>query len=500
MESGGSLGARVPSVKAQTQTHTDNVFGEDNAYSVTPRIPPANPKVELDKDFLCPICLQVIRDAFLTTCGHNFCYGCIRTHLSNKNNCPCCGGYLTHSQLSPNILLSKLLKKMTASQIARTVSPAENLCLSLQQGAEVSVKELDSLLTLLTEKKKKMEQEEAETNMEILLDFLQRLRQQKQEELNEVQADLQYIKEDISSVEKRRSELYKARERYFKKLHMYCDHPSESVFGHAPAENVNKASSNFFNTSQAGTLSVRHPQRKGETKIQANNQGIQRKTNLSSSDTQVLPNLSGLTIAKKRRVLAQFDDLQDCYLQKRRGSTLKLWKQCDTLTQMEGAETYNAREGYHAGLDEFQYILRTFTRYSRLRVIAELQHGDLFHSTNLVSSIEFDRDDEFFATAGVSKQIKIFEFASIVNEPADVHCPVLEMSSRSKLSCLSWNKYIKSHIASSDYDGIVALWDVNTSQSIMEYEEHEKRAWCVDFSRCDPTMLISGSDDGKMQK
>jgi WD40 repeat protein len=74
----------------------------------------------------------------------------------------------------------------------------------------------------------------------------------------------------------------------------------------------------------------------------------------------------------------------------------------------------------------------------------------------------------------------------------------VEIPTRSKLSCLSWNKYIKQHIASSDYEGIVTVWDVNSQQSIMEYEEHEKRAWSVDFSRTDPTMLVSGSDDGKV--
>ena len=52
----------------------------------------------------------------------------------------------------------------------------------------------------------------------------------------------------------------------------------------------------------------------------------------------------------------------------------------------------------------------------------------------------------------------------MVNELADVHCPVVEMSTRSKLSCLSWNKYIKAHIASSDYEGIITVWDVNTRQ------------------------------------
>ena len=56
----------------------------------------------------------------------------------------------------------------------------------VRQGCEVSVKELDSLLSLFAEKKRKMEQEEAETNMQILLDFLHCLRKQKLEELNEV--------------------------------------------------------------------------------------------------------------------------------------------------------------------------------------------------------------------------------------------------------------------------------------------------------------------------
>lgn len=157
------------------------------------------------------------------------------------------------------------------------------------------------------------------------------------------------------------------------------------------------------------------------------------------------------------------------------------------------------REGYSAPLADFQSVLSTFTRYSRLRVIAEIRHGDIFHSANIVSSIEFDHNDELFATAGVSRRIKVFDFSSVVNEPADVHCPVVEMSTRSKLSCLSWNKYTKNHIASSDYDGIVTVWDVTTRQSVMEYEEHEKRAWSVDFSRTDPSMLVSGSDDCKVK-
>lgn len=45
----------------------------------------------------------------------------------------------------------------------------------------------------------------------------------------------------------------------------------------------------------------------------------------------------------------------------------------------------------------------------------------------------------------------------IVNEHRDIHYPVVEMSNRSKLSCISWNSYMKSHIASSDFEGIVQV-------------------------------------------
>lgn len=107
----------------------------------------------------------------------------------------------------------------------------------------------------------------------------------------------------------------------------------------------------------------------------------------------------------------QFNDLQECYLQKRRQlankSRVKEEKDTDVVQ----------REGYSAGLADFQSVLSTFTRYrynfmslicwtclllflalvlflftnfsfvlySRLRVIAELRHGDLFHSANIVS-------------------------------------------------------------------------------------------------------------------
>ncbi len=115
--------------------------------------------------------------------------------------------------LVSHCLRLQLLKKAALSQLANSISPAESLRLallqvsvlvgfflsdgrrlgksnntppSLYQGEEVSVKELDSLMLLISEKKRKAEQEEAEANMEILLAFLNKSAQQKQQELEEV--------------------------------------------------------------------------------------------------------------------------------------------------------------------------------------------------------------------------------------------------------------------------------------------------------------------------
>ncbi|KAL5669353.1 hypothetical protein ACJX0J_021574, partial [Zea mays] len=385
-----------------------------------------------------------------------------------------------------------VLKKISARQIAKTASPVDQFRCALQQGNEMGVKELDSLMTLIAEKKRQMEQQESETNMQILLVFLHCLRKQKLEELNEIQSDLQYIKEDISAVERHRVELYRTKERYSMKLRMLLDEPTAQKMWPSP---MDKASCRFppnSRTPLGGSCPGTLQNKKLDPKAQVSHQGFQRRDALTSSDPPNSSIQSGNVIARKRRVQAQFNELQEYYLQRRRtGAQARRQEERETVAMN--------REGYHAGLQDFQSVLTTFTRYSRLRVIAELRHGDLFHSANIVSSIEFDRDDELFATAGVSKRIKVFEFSTVVNEPSDVHCPVVEMATRSKLSCLSWNKYSKNIIASSDYEGIVTVWDVQTRQSVMEYEEHEKRAWSVDFSRTEPSMLVSGSDDCKVK-
>lgn len=58
-------------------------------------------------------------------------------------------------------------------------------------------------------------------------------------------------------------------------------------------------------------------------------------------------------------------------------------------------------------LEHFCDVLQKFTQFQSFRELATLTYGDQTSNCCIVSSIEFDRDGEFFAVAGVTKKIKV---------------------------------------------------------------------------------------------
>jgi hypothetical protein len=58
-------------------------------------------------------------------------------------------------------------------------------------------------------------------------------------------------------------------------------------------------------------------------------------------------------------------------------------------------------------LERFCDGLDKFTQFRTFRELATLTYGDPTNNCCIVSSIEFDRDGEFFAVAGVTKKIKV---------------------------------------------------------------------------------------------
>lgn len=64
----------------------------------------------------------------------------------------------------------------------------------------------------------------------------------------------------------------------------------------------------------------------------------------------------------------------------------------------------------NTSLPVFADTLKCYSRYSSWRELSSLSYGGTSTACSIVSSIEFDKDREVFAVAGVTKKIKVGSF------------------------------------------------------------------------------------------
>ncbi|XP_075550255.1 E3 ubiquitin-protein ligase COP1-like isoform X1 [Dermacentor variabilis] len=398
-----------------------------------------------NSDYLCPICFDVIEEAHMTPCGHTFCYKCITTGLEYSNRCPKCNFVIEKKeQIYPNFLLNELITKYKQKAAdKRLKSQGNNPVVSelheliLQESDSMNLNDVYNMLDVLSKKKQQLEADCKAAQAQLLREFLQQVRKHKQEQMHQLTSELSFIDQDLKRVEE-----------------------------------SSKSPDNCWLVDPASCLAG------GDATSTANSSTMQDGFNGSKHGSK--PQWVQTTLASRRkRVHLHFDDLEDCYLTARTKS----------LNSMSAD-----------GLKEFTENLSKFTRYSSMRPLATLNYAtDLLNGTSIVSSIEFDKDNEFFAIAGVTKKIKVFEYGTVIQDIVDIHYPVNEMMCNSKISCISWSSYHKGMLASSDYEGTVTIWDAFTGQKVKMYQEHEKRCWSVDFNKVDTKMIASGSDDAKVK-
>uniref|UniRef100_F6HUR9 Protein SPA1-related 2 n=1 Tax=Vitis vinifera TaxID=29760 RepID=F6HUR9_VITVI len=174
------------------------------------------------------------------------------------------------------------------------------------------------------------------------------------------------------------------------------------------------------------------------------------------------------------RLMRNISQLESAYFSMR--SKIQL-PETDALTRSDKDLLLNRENFYQAQkngedlkvtdrLGTFFNGLCKYARYSKFEVRGILRNGDFINSANVICSLSFDRDEDYLAAAGVSKKIKIFEFHALFNDSVDIHYPVIEMTNKSKLSCICWNNYIKNYLASTDYDGVVKLDNNSKSPSV----------------------------------
>ncbi|OMP08581.1 hypothetical protein COLO4_06324 [Corchorus olitorius] len=292
---------------------------------------------------------------------------------------------------------------------------------------------------------------------EILVDFLIKLEEQKQKRASKLIEEIRFLEEDIKEAEKRHL--------------LKISSVSPQIDNKLP--DAGKRSLHF----EGPGTSVAH-----------------NRSNLKSdvSDRWLSKNISQLEHA----YFSMRSQVHSSQTAASARSDLKLMKNGNRFPESQiGNGDLRMNQKSLDPLGDFFEGLCKFACHSKFEVCGTVKNVDLLNSANVICTLSFDRDEDYIATAGISKKIKIFEFDAFMNDSIDIHYPVVEMSNKSTLSCLCWNNYIKNYLASTDYDGVVQTWDAGTGQGFCQYTEHQRRAWSVDFSQADPTKFASGSDD-----
>lgn len=245
---------------------------------------------------------------------------------------------------------------------------------------------------------------------ELLLHFLSSLKEQKQRDTSKLVEEIRFIEADIQEVEKRQTK----------------ESPSCSFL---PEESL--AANRSRCLWRGDTSSDFYPRLP------------------PFCDEKMIKNISQLESAyfsMRSNIQLPQNDMTT------RGDTELLSVRENWLLEKDGGmcETTDRLGGFFTDLCKY-------ARYNKIKVKGVLRSGDLANSANVICSLSFDRDEDYLAAGGVSKKIKIFDFHALFDDSVDIHYPVIEMSNKTKLSCICWNSYIRNYLASTDYDGIVKV-------------------------------------------
>lgn len=457
-------------------------------------------------DFLCPICFELIIEAHITRCGHTFCHRCISKSVEIFKRCPKCSYALTNcEQFFPNYVLDELitkfkLKKQIRDKIAGGRSSRAADLVDSVMGADnsdglkkflttesqkLTLSDVNIILDILQQRKQLLEAESSTAQNRLLYDFLKQLLLQKEKDKAQIENEISLIQRDLTEVQC-----------ILKNVSM----DGASAGASASASNEENLTDITMATSEK--CDVEPLERSGSmssTKETAVRFGSAADILLSygeDGESLVRPIPSSHTYAtRKRRMYAHFNDFVTSYFQIR---SQDLGNK-DAIEPMHGEQDHNVKRRT-PGLDQFRENLVQFSKYNTLRPLATMYYSsDLQHNSTIVSTIVFDKDNEFFAIGGVTRRIKVFDYMTVVRDTVDIHYPNIEMVSNSKISCITWNSYHKNILASSDYEGAVNLWDVQTGLRTKCFHEHEKRCWSVDFNDIDSRLIASGSDDSRVK-
>ncbi|XP_011409224.1 PREDICTED: E3 ubiquitin-protein ligase RFWD2-like, partial [Amphimedon queenslandica] len=145
----------------------------------------------------------------------------------------------------------------------------------------------------------------------------------------------------------------------------------------------------------------------------------------------------------------------------------------DSVPSISGPSSTDSTVLRSEGSTAFRETLSAVTQYSSFKELATLTYADgPIGSSSIVSSIEFDKDGDFFAVGGVTKKVKIFDYNTVTEARMfpTIHYPVREIPCHAKISSVAYSPYIKPQLATSDYDGTLSIWDCHQMKCTRNYQ------------------------------
>ncbi|KAJ3371201.1 coatomer subunit alpha [Kappamyces sp. JEL0680] len=301
---------------------------------------------------------------------------------------------ITIAEIFPNFSCEDCCSNQTVDKLINKTAKNPAFPMDVKVGG-MGRAEIDSALAALNSKKKELEVEDSKLRLLLYHQFLTKAKLEKMAELEKLTLQIDTLSQDLSTT----SSL------------LFADYTSAAIdssrgskaltTSDSPRSSLARVPETPQLLSLASNANTLLPRKRIHLDISQYTGGSEAQEQPSVMDLIPL-NLRLQYDVHQSRLQNHFADLQNNYFQ----------------LKTEGEDVFLDQDS--ARESKFSSILLGCTKYSRFRTIASLHYTDSYFnmSSSIVSSVEFDKDDELFATAGVTKKIKLFDFASVV---ADFH-------------------------------------------------------------------------------
>nr|XP_036869539.1 E3 ubiquitin-protein ligase COP1 [Manis javanica] len=393
-------------------------------------------------DFVCPICFDMIEEAYMTKCGHSFCYKCIHQSLEDNNRCPKCNYVVDNiDHLYPNFLVNELiLKQKQRFEEKRFKLDHSNghrwQILQDLLGTDqdnLDLANVNLMLELLVQKKKQLEAESHAAQLQILMEFLKVARRNKREQLEQIQKELSVLEEDIKRVE--------------------------------------EMSGLYSPVSEDSTVPQFEAPSPSHSSIIDSTEYSQPPGFSGSSQTKKQPWYNSTLASRRKRLTAHFEDLEQCYFSTRMS---RISDDSRTASQ----------------LDEFQECLSKFTRYNSVRPLATLSYAsDLYNGSSIVSSCISWSSYHKNLLASSDYEGTVILWDGFTGQRSKVY-----QEHEKRCWSVDFNLMDPKLLASGSDDAKVKLWSTNLDNSVASIEA-KANVCCVKFSPSSRYHLAFGCAD-----